>query len=340
MKNNFILKNWLFFNREILLPILAIAAIVVVGTIGYHLIEGWSYFDSLYMTIITLSTVGFGELKELSQEGRIFTIFLIIVGVGVVTVLVTSFASKLIEKQFDWIVGRRKMRNRLKKVSGHTVVCGYGRLSQIACEDLKTHCELVIIEQDERLVEIAQSEGFLIIRGDATAEDVLLDAGVSRAAKLVSLLPKDSDNLYAVLTSRELNSDLYILTRAEDAQGEVRLRRAGADRIIAPYRAAGRKVSDALMRPHVADFLELAASGADLQIEEIKISADSPLSGCSLQESNLRQKTNIIIVAIISSGGETIFNPSGSTIIEPDSMLIGLGQRGDFIEFEKLVVRS
>lgn len=328
-------------NREIAVLLFAIVLLIAFGTTGFMLIEGWDLLDSVYMTVTTVATVGFGEVHQLSDAGRVFTILLIILGVGLFAFVLTTLSSKIIQKQLVWVLRHRKMNDAIDKLEKHTIICGYGRLSRIAAKALQeAKHPFVIVDKDEGRVSEARDSGYLAMNGDATLDETLLSAGVKRAERLVCLMPKDADNLYVILTSRELSPNLFILSRAEDDAGEKRLQRAGANRIVAPYRVGGQKIVDGLLRPYVTDFIDLAApsSGVDLQIEQIRVPSQSPLASKSLKDSGLRQKTNVIIAAIISQNGEMHFNPSGDTMIEAGVTLIGMGSKRDFVELEKMVI--
>lgn len=329
-------------RRELLLSLILISAVIVVGVVGYELIEGWNAFDALYMTVTTLTTVGYMEVHPLSDSGRLFTIFLIIIGVGSVLGVLTTLARVVIERHLTWYFERRSMQKAIDALKGHSVFCGYGRLSQIAIQRLaQANVPLVVIEQDDAKIEAAIQAGCMAIKGDATRDEVLQQAGVTRAKRVISLLPKDSDNLYVILTCRELNPDLYIVSRAEDEFGEKRIKRAGADQIMYPYRVGGHRIADSLLRPNVTRFLDIAASGhtgGDLQIEEIVIPAGSSMAGATLRESNIRHRTNVMIAAVITKSGQMLFNPSGDAVLEAGATLIGLGHRKDFNELEQLLL--
>ncbi len=319
----------------------AIVCVLAIGTLGYATIEGWEVFDALYMTVITLSTVGYGEIHSLSEPGRWFTIFLIFVGVGVVMVVLTSAANKFLERELRWIWRGGRMREKIESTSEHTIFCGFGRLAQVAIFDLlESNQEVVVIDSNEERIREIEEQGMLGLLGDATQDSILQEAGIERASRLVSLLPKDADNLYVILAARELNPNLFTITRAEYAAGEKRLKQAGANRVISPYRVGGQKIADGLMRPHVMDFLELAASGTkgDLFIEEIFVPNTSPLCGQTLKETNLRAQSDIIIAAMISPEGETLFNPTGTSRVLGGSTLIALGKKRDFHDIEKLIL--
>lgn len=328
-------------QSELLYLIAAILFVLISGILGFSLTEGWGLFDSLYMTIITLSTVGYHEVHPLSLEGRVVAMVLIVVGVGVAMYVLTTLAHKVIDRQIIRSLRGDRMQELIDQLEQHTVLCGFGRLARFAAHDLQqANAEVVVIEQDEESAAEAEEAGFFVVRGDSTEDEVLESAGIRRANRLVSLLPKDADNLYVILTSREMNSNLYILSRAEDAAGEKRLRRAGANRVVSPYRAGGQRIASVILRPYVTDFIELAAStrSGELVIEEIRIPTDSPLGGVSLAESGLRQKANIIIAAVISVSGEMEFNPSGATVLQSGSTLIGLGALEDFRKLEDMLL--
>jgi voltage-gated potassium channel len=329
--------------RGIMVLILSVIALVVAGTVGYHVIEGWHFFDSLYMTVITLGSVGYGETHPLSTSGRIFTIVLIIVGLGLFTALYSLIGQKLLQRQLFIAYRGRRMLNDIKKLSNHTIICGYGRLARTAAQQLKRDGQtLIIIEKEPHRIAEAREAGYLVLEGDGTVDETLINAGIKRARHLVSVLSKDSDNLYVVLTSRELSADLFILSRAEDETGEKRLERAGANRVISPYRIGGQKIAEGLLRPYVTDFLDLAVSSTQghLQIEEIKIPQTSALQGLTLVQAELRQKTNVIVAAIISPEGTMLFNPDGDTPIEAGATFIALGLRTELVTLEELLLQE
>jgi voltage-gated potassium channel len=292
------------------------------------------------MTVVTLSTIGYGETHPLSQAGRGFTMVLIFVGLSLGTLVIGRAWRGVVERQLERLFnGQRKMKEEINSASEHTIFCGYSRLGRLAAQELrKDGVTVIIIENDEERVEDAQRAGFLTIRGDATIDETLVLAGIARAKRLISLLPRDSDNLYVILTSRELNPSLYIVSRAEDEVGEKRLKRAGVDRIISTYRLAARKLADGLMRPFVTEFFEIAGSGDEgWKIEEIRISPLSPVCGKSLGDLSWRQKVKVGIAAILSPTGELELNPSGETVIQAGATLIAIGWQRDLAELESVV---
>ena len=323
--------------------VLALALVISIGTLGYIVIEEWNILDSLYMTVITLATIGYQEVHPLSDTGRIFTIVLIIVGVGIVAIVFGTIAEHLVSRQFFRLYGQQRMNERIAKLDVHTIICGFGRVARTAAEALRSAGRaIVVIERDPLKAQEAAALGYLVAVGDASTEETLRQVRVERATALLSLLPKDADNLYVILTSREMSSNLFIVSRCEEEIGEKRLLRAGANRIMSPYRVGGLKIAEALLRPNVTDFLDLAIAqgGKHLQIEEIRIPEHSPLIGRSLQAAQLRQRTNVIVAAIISQGGEMSFNPDGQTAIEGGSTFIALGLRDELAELERILLAA
>lgn len=328
-------------RQELLMYMLLIVLVFVFGTLGYVAIEGWSVFDAFYMTTITLATIGYGETHALSTAGRAFTIALIFLGVGIGTVVVGAATKIVIERQFSRMFNRRRrMAEKIDGLSGHTIFCGFSRLGGLAAEELrKAGATVVVIETNAVRADEAERLGFYVVRGDATLDESLTKAGVARAARLVSLLPRDSDNLYVILMAREINPSLYIVSRAEDDVGETRLKRAGVDKLISTYRLAARKLSDALVRPYVTDFFEAGGAGNEgWRIEEIRIPPSSPICGQSLKDLSLRQKTQVGIAAVISPTGDLEVNPGGSTVVSAGATLIAIGWKRDIEKLEHMVL--
>jgi voltage-gated potassium channel len=327
--------------REVLFCLCIMIGVLLIGTLGFSFIEGWSFFDSLYMTVITLASVGFQEVHPLTVPGRAFTIVLILTGLGVMTVLFTTIAQKVVQQQIFFAIRDRRMGEQIRKLEGHTIICGFSRLARIAIRELlASGTQVVIIEFEATRAAEARELGYFVVQGDATHDETLLAAGIQRARSLVTLLPKDADNLYVILSCRELSPELFIMTRAEDEAGEKKLQRAGASRIISPYRVGGQKIAEGLTRPYVTEFLDLAVSstGSHLQLEEIRIPHGSPLHGHTLREAELRQRTNVIVAAIIMPNGNMHFNPDGATEIKEGSTFIALGMREELHLLERMLL--
>lgn len=326
---------------DLVLAGMMLVILFAIGTLGYMGIEGWGAFDAFYMTVITLATIGYGETHPLSTMGRAFTIVLIFFGIGIGTALIGSVWRVTIEGQVARIFDRRrKVQERIAALQGHTIFCGFSRLGRVAAGELRrAGTEVVVIESNEARATDAEDSGFLVVKGDATTDEALLSAGLRKAGRLVTLLPRDSDNLYVILTARELNPTLYIVSRAEDEVGEKRLKRAGVNRLVSTYRLAARKLADGLLRPYVTDFFEFAGTGDDgWKIEEIRITADSPVCGKTLKDLALRQTANVSIAAIVAPNGQLELNPGGDAVLAAESMLLAIGWHADIKNLESLVV--
>ena len=326
--------------KSLKLATFVLAAFFAAGTLGYMAIEGWSAFDALYMTVITLTTVGYLEVHPLSTAGRAFTMFLALGGVFTVFYVAADFVRGIVSGEVARLFGRQRMERQLAGLENHMIVCGFGRMGRFVCQQFAdAGLPFVLVEQQATLL-----EGFAIphgipLHGDATAEDTLKRAGVERARALVTAAASDADNLYITMTARLLNDKLLIVARAEEEAAERKLRRAGATRVVSPYAIGGQRVAQAVLRPNVLDFIELATKSEhlELQIEETEIVKGSALAGQSLRDSAVRQDLGIIIVAIKKPvEGRMVFNPAPDTVIEPGDLLITLGHRQQLDRLERL----
>ena len=323
--------------RNLRLSLSILAAVIVAGTIGYTLIEGWPLFDALYMTVITLATVGFKEVHDLSPQGKIFTITLIIFGVGVITYAAGSVIQFMVEGQLRQVVGRKKMEKQIARLKDHYIVCGFGRIGQMICKEFQARpVPFVVVEKNPHLCERLSREGCLFVHGNATDDDSLLAAGIDRARGLITAVTSDTDNVYITLTARGLNPRLFILARAGEEGAEVKLMRAGASKVISPYTIGAARMAHAILRPSVVDFIELATTRENLalQIEEIEVAPASTLVSQTLVSAGIRQTMGIIIVAIKQPDGHMLFNPAPATEIVAGSVLIILGERPAITQLE------
>lgn len=306
----------------------ALIFIIAGGTIGYEIIEkDWDLLDSFYMTVITISTTGFKEVKNLSNEGRVLTIFLIISGVLTIAYTGGKAAQILIETQ---IFRRRRMSKELANISGHYLVCGYGRMGKHICEGLKYNkVPFVVIENDQKKIEDIVELGYLYITGDATNDEILTKAGVKRAKGLVAVIRTDAENVFATLSAKQLNPDIYVVSRAIEEGTESKLKTAGASRVVKPYDLGGNRMVQLLIRPGVIDFIDGVARRRDMNIslEEIKIGKDSKLVQIELKNSPIRKDLNIIVVAINRNNGSLIYNPRSDTKFEAGDKLIAIGEK-------------
>lgn len=316
--------------RNILVSLCALFAILVAGTIGYRHIEQWSLIDSLYMTVITLATVGFREVHELSYSGQVFTIFIIICGTGLVAYAAGSIVQLMVEGQLRQILGRKKLLQQIAKLENHYIVCGYGRIGHfISNEFMAKPMPFVVVEIDPDLCEKMGEDGILYVRGDATDDDSLIRAGIERAKGLITAVTSDTDNVYITLTARGLNPDLFILARSGEKSSEKKLLRAGASKVISPYTIGANRMAQAILRPSVMDFIEIATGhhNLELQMEEIRINGNSDLINKTLMSSDIRKQLGIIIVAIKKINSDSmLFNPSSQALLEEGDTLITLGE--------------
>ena len=325
--------------RHLRYSILALVAIISFGTLGYAFIEDWHTFDALYMTIITLATVGFREVHVLSPEGKVFTIFLIISGTGIIAYTLSSLIQFTLEGQLRKILGRKKLESRINKLKNHYIICGYGRIGHLICRELQSRpIPFVVVERDPQQIERLERDGHLYVEGDATDDETLQETSIEQAKGLITAVTSDTDNVYITLTARGLNPNLFILARAGEEGAEKKLMRAGASKVISPYTIGASRMAQAILRPSVVDFIELATASEhlELQIEEIKVSEKSLLAGKSVVDSGIRQSMGIIIVGIKASDGTMTFNPPPTKNIEPDSVLIILGERPAIDQLEKM----
>ncbi len=316
-------------RRQFILSLAFIAVVILFGTAGYHVIEGWPTFDSLYMTIITITTVGYTEVHPLSDNGKIFTLFLIVFGVGTILYTLNNAARIIIEGEIQEIFGRRKLEKKIKGLKDHYIVCGYGRMGRVICKELREKgADFVIVEKEPVAADTFDGD-FLFITGDATKDEVLKEAGIERAKGLISVLSTDAENLYVVLSARVLNPDLSIVARAGEEGSEQKLLRAGADRVVSPYHIGGLRIAHTVLKPSVVDFIEFAtrSGNIDLQMEEIYVHEGANISGSTLDQCGIGRELGIIIVAIKRTGGDMKFNPTFRTTIKPGDVLIALGER-------------
>lgn len=325
--------------RKLALWTALLAALLVAGSLGFVWLEGWSFFDALYMTVTTLSTVGYGEIHPLSRMGRAYNMVLILTGMGVLFYLVGSLARVLIEGEIKDALGKRQLLTRIKKLKDHYIICGFGRIGESIAHELKARgMPLVVIENNPDNLPRLESGGHFFVVGDATREEALLEAGIERAKGLVAVVHSDASNVYIVLTARSLNQNLYIVARAEDRAAEQKLLRAGANKVESPYHMGGQRMAHIILHPTVVTFLELAMKeGVEWSMEEVRVGQNSILQGVLLQDSGIRQKLDLILVAIKRADGEMLFNPSHDTPILAGDTLIALGMRKNLDALEEMV---
>lgn len=313
--------------------------VAATGVAGFMIIEGWDFVSAFYMVVITLSTVGYLEVHELSAQGRMFAAFLIIGGVGSFLYIAAAFAQVLVEGRLQILWGKRRMQRQISKLRDHFIVCGYGRIGSIVSQEIRSEGhEAVVIEQDPKLIEIMEQEGVLCIEGDATSDETLLMAGLMNAKSLISALTSEAANVYVTLTARQLNPDITIVARAGDRSHISRLELAGANRVVLPHFIGGLRMAQSVLRPTVTNFVEIAVRGGlDLQMEELEISAASPLVDKDLMHSDIRPRYNLIVIGIKKADGEMVFNPGPKEVINIGDTLLAVGKKSDLNDIKEIL---
>ena len=310
-----------------------------VGIVFYMAHEHWDFVSSFYMVVITLSTVGFMEVQELSEAGRLFTSFLIMGGVGGFIYIAGAFAQVLIDGRLQILWGKHKMMKEISKLRGHFIICGHGRIGSVVVQEIRAEGhDVVVIEQDPELIDAMEQEGILCIDGDATSDAVLLSAGLLHAKSLISALTNEAANVYVTLTARQLNPDITIIARAGDRSHISRLELAGADRVVLPHFIGGLRMAQNVLRPTVTNFMELAMRGGiDLQMEELAISSESELVNKDLIQSKIRANYDLIIIAIKKKSGEMIFNPGPKEVIDASDTLLAVGKKSNLSAIKEIL---
>jgi len=313
--------------RNLELVLLALLILSAVGMAGFHYIEGWPWFDGLYMVVTTFTTIGYQELHPLSHAGRIFNVILIVVGVSLVFLAIGSLTQALLEFELRSFFGRRRMERDISRLDDHYIICGAGRVGRSVARVLADKpVPFVVIEQSGEKLE-RYGQDWLYLSGDATQEPTLRLARIEHARGLVAATTTDATNVYIVLTARTLNPRLKIIARASEESAEKHLLTAGADSVVSPYAFAGNRIAQSFLRPHVVSFLDSATVhlGLDLEIEEIYVDDSSPFAGKTIGTSRIRQEQGVIILAIKREKGMH-FNPAPEDRIEPGDYLIAMGE--------------
>ena len=315
-------------NRTSLrMGVIAVGCAIGLGTVVFHLIEGWSILDSLYVTAQTVTTVGFGDLAPRTIRGRAFATVFMLVGVGIVLYALTSAVQSIVQSEMVATFGRRRLSRKMSKLRNHFIICGAGRVGSHLIRSLQGSDEtFIVIESNAQKVSQLLDFGIAVLVRDATLEESLIEAGVENAKGLAACLPNDADNVYVVLTARDLNPDIHIVARAAEEQAEAKLIRAGANRVVAPTIIGGHRMAMALTKPAVGDFLDsITANQLDLGFEQLEVEPVSSFVGRRLSETNIRSQLNIVIVSIRRANGEIVFNPNAEAVIQAGDMLIAIG---------------
>jgi voltage-gated potassium channel len=326
--------------KKLYISLLLLISVIAFGTLGYHYFEDMTFFDAFYQTIITITTVGFSEIKPLSTEGRTITIFIIVTGIGTVTYSLGQLVGILVEGELGKFFGRKKLAKQIADLKDHFIVCGFGRIGKIICDELQAdNIDFVIIEEDLSVVEELERKEMLFILMNATSDEALMEAGIMKARGLVTAVSSDADNVFITLTAKGFRPDIFILARSSDEKNESKLIRAGASHVVSPYLIGGRRMAQVLKRPTVVDFIDIATMGnkMGLMMEEATVGRTSGLIGQTIIESNLRQNYGVIIVAIKKQHGEMVFNPMPSEKLEQGDVIVVIGKKDEMLRMRNIL---
>src|SRR5580700_3285786 len=324
--------------RRLALIAVAILLTLALGTAGFVVIEGYPVFDAFYMTLTTVTTVGYGEIRALSHVGRVFNSFLIGVGVTVLLLGVGAMTQTIIELELNQFLGKRRVKKMIEKLDGHFIVCGFGRVGRGAADELRTQgASFVIVDHNEEKVERAIKEGMLAVLADASRDEVLREVGIDRAKGLIATLASDADNLFLILTARTLNSKIALTARIAEQTSEEKLRRAGADFVFAPYNSTGHRMAQALLKPHVQQFIDFTTQNLDVKvnIEQVRVSASSQFVDATIAGMQIHAEMGVIVLAIRKADGKMVFNPAADTRISVGDHLIVMGQEDGLQKLEQ-----
>lgn len=328
-------------TKQFVISLISLFFIIALGSFGYVIIEGWTLMDAFYMTVITLTTIGFGEVHPMSDTGQAFTIVLIFIGGGYFIYVMGAFVQFMVEGRIRVILGRRKLDKAINNLKDHYIICGYGRIGRVLCHQLKANklLDLLVIEQDKELIPTLDEDKMIYIVGDASSESCLLRAGIDRAKCLVAALATDTDNVFLVLTARQLNPDIFIMARSSYKESISKLRAAGANMVESPYDMGATSMAHKILRPTVTSFLDtaLGRKQKDIQMEELPVNEASPLANIMLKDTGIRQDYNLIIIAIKKEDGQMLFNPSFETVFKAGDTVIAVGKDEDLIRLEKVL---
>lgn len=331
---NLLIKRFLWLTG-------AMAATVVFGTAGYILIEGYSFMDALYMTAITITTVGYHEVRSLSEPGRVFTMALLAVGVSLLYLAIGIITVTIIQLELEEYFGKRRVKRMVSSLDNHVLVCGFGRVGRGAAEELqRNETPFVVLDSSPEQVERAMQAGMVAVVADATQDQALVGAGILRARGLITCLGSDANNLYVILSARSLNAKLQLASRVAEEKDEAKFHRAGADTTFSPYLTTGHRLAQAIIRPHVLEFLNFrnTAVGQDVTIEEVQVAGGSAVAGKTLVESNIRREAGVIVLGVRSPDGAMHFNPDANTRVNAADYLIVMGEREGLRKLERMLV--
>jgi voltage-gated potassium channel len=315
--------------RRILIVAAAIAVTLGVGTAGFVAVAGYPVFDAFYMALITMTTVGYAEIRPLTTAGRVFNSFYLLLSVSTLLLAMGVMTQGIIEAQLGNLLEKRRVRKMIDQLRDHFIVCGFGRVGRGAAQELReAGARLLIVDRSEERVEWAMRNGYLAVLGDSTRDETLKEAGVTRAAGLIAALATDADNLFAVISAKTLNPKLRVAARAAEEEAERKMRQVGADAVFAPYTTTGVRMAQSLLKPHVRQFLDFTTThlGPRVSIEQVEVIGGSELVAKNLAELKIASEMKVIVLGILRASGEMIFSPSGETAVEASDFLIVMGE--------------
>jgi voltage-gated potassium channel len=324
-------------TRRLLCILVAIAVTLTIGTVGFSLIGGYPVFDAFYLTLTTMTTVGYGD--SFSHAGRVFNAFLIMVGVSTIFVAMGAMTQTIIEFELGDAIGKRRKKRMIDKLKDHYIICGFGRVGRGAAAELhQAGVPFVVVDNQPERVERAMLSGMLAVAADATHDETLHQVGIEHARGLVAALATDAENLFVLLSAKGLNPKLYVAARAAEEGAEEKMRRAGADAVFAPYAITGHRLAQSLLRPHVVQFLDFATKdiAMDISLEQVRVSAGSEVVSKTIRELQLRRNMGVIVMAIRRRDGSMLFNPPADTSVEAGDFLIVMGKHDDLTALEGL----
>jgi len=328
------------FIHRFLFIVGLLGVILVIGTAGFVLIDGYSWFDGFYMTLTTISTVGYGEIRPLSRGGRVFNSFLIMFGVSALFLAFGAMTQTIIELELQDRYGKRRKRRMIEQMHDHFIVCGFGRVGRNASYEFqRAGIPFLVVDRNDERIAKATEAGMLAIAADATRDSSLREAGILRAKGLIAALPSDAENLFIILSAKNLNPGLTVVTRASEEEAEEKLRRAGADTVFTPYAITGRQLADSLLRPHVVEFMDFGRSniGPQVTMEQVCVTPNPELTRRTFGQLQELRKSGVIVLAIRKQGGETTFNPPPEFEIAAGDFLIVMGERSNLQRLEQIL---
>jgi voltage-gated potassium channel len=326
--------------RRLVLILIAILATLSIGTVGFVVIDKYPVFDAFYMTLTTMTTVGYGELHPLSRAGRVFNSFLIFFGVTTIFIAMGAMTQTIVELELGDAIGKRRNKRMIDKLKDHYIICGFGRVGRGAAKELlHAGAPFVVVDINPERVERAMLAGMLAVSADSTQDEALRQVGIDRARGLVAALATDADNLFVLLSAKGLNPRIYVAARAAEEGAEEKMRRAGADAVFAPYSITGHRLAQSLLRPHVVQFLDFTTKdvGEDIALEQVRVSEASEMVARTIREMQLRKVVGVIVMAIRKSDGEMIFNPPADTAVHGGDYLIVMGKPESLSRLETLL---